>query len=216
MLTVVDDLPVPRRVRYAEHPDGFCDVHGAGERRALVLHGGFWRDVYDLTLMDELCEDLAARGWEAWNAEYRRLGRGTAWPEMAADVRAAAELARAEVAIGHSAGGQLALWLAAEGAVGRAVGQAPISDLAAAVPLSGGVVAELEAPPDASPRARLPLGAAQLLVHGTLDDCVPVQMSRDYAVAAGGEATLVERPGEGHFEHLDPRSGAWADVIAWL
>jgi pimeloyl-ACP methyl ester carboxylesterase len=135
---------------------------------------------------------------------------------MAADVRAAAALARAEVAIGHSAGGHLALWAAAEGLVQRAVGQAPVSDLLAAEPLSAGVVAELSAPPEASPRQRLPLGVPQLLVHGTLDDCVPVAMSRDYVAAAAGEAELRERPGEGHFEHLDPASGAWGDVIAWL
>ena len=135
---------------------------------------------------------------------------------MAADVRAAAEAARADVAIGHSAGGHLALWLAAEGLVARAVGQAPVSDLEAAAPLSDGVAAELGAGPDASPRHRLPLGVPQLIVHGTVDDCVPVQMSRDYAAAAGMEVTYVERQGEGHFEHIDPRSAAWAAVVAWL
>lgn len=207
---------VSRRVRYADHPDGFCDVHGEGGRRALVLHGGFWRERYDLTLMDALCADLAERGWEAWNAEYRRLGSGASWPEMSADVRAAAELAAAEVAIGHSAGGHLALWLAAEGLVERAVGQAPVSDLAAASPLSDRVVSQLNANREASPRHRLPLGRPQLVVHGTLDDCVPVEMSRNYAAAAGVEVTYMERDGEGHFEHLDPRSGAWADVLAWL
>ncbi|MFL5843882.1 MAG: alpha/beta hydrolase family protein [Solirubrobacteraceae bacterium] len=207
---------MPRRVRYADHSDGFCDVYGDGSRRALVLHGGFWRDAYDLTLMDALCEDLAGRGWEAWNVEYRRLGAGARWPEMAADVRAAAALARAEVAIGHSAGGHLALWAAAEGLVERAVGQAPVSDLVAAAGLSGGVVAELEAGEDASPAARLPLGRPQLVVHGTLDDCVPVAMSRNYARAAGVEVTYMEREGEGHFEHIDPRSGAWEAVLAWL
>jgi len=207
---------VPRRLAYADHADGFCEVHGHGESRVLVLHGGFWRDRYDLSLMDGLCADLAARGFEAWNAEYRRLGNGSSWPEMSADVRAAAELAKAEVAIGHSAGGHLALWLAAEGLVQRAVGQAPVSDLQTAGALSSGVVAELGASLDASPRQRLPLGVPQLLVHGTLDDCVPVDMSRGYAAAAPGEVTYVEREGEGHFEHLDPRSGAWQDVIAWL
>lgn len=208
---------MPRRQRYADHPEGFCDVYGEGGRRALVLHGGFWRDRYDLSLMDGLCEDLAARGWEAWNAEYRRLGAGGhRWPAMAADVRAAAELARAEVAIGHSAGGHLALWLGAEGLVERAVGQAPVSDLVAAAGLSGDVVSELAPDERASPLQRLPLGIPQLVVHGTLDDCVPVAMSRDYAAAAGMEVTYMERNGEGHFEHIDPRSGAWADVIAWL
>lgn len=208
---------MPRRVPYADHPDGFCEVHGRGGRRALVLHGGFWRDRYDLTLMDGVCADLAARGWEVFNAEYRRLGAsGARWPEMAADVRAAAALARPEVAIGHSAGGHLALWLAAEGLVARAVGQAPVSDLVAAAGLSGGVVAELGADAGASPRARLPLGVPQLVVHGTLDDCVPVAMSRDYAAAAGVEVTYMERAGEGHFEHIDAESDAWSDVVAWL
>jgi acetyl esterase/lipase len=208
---------VSRRVQYAEHPDGFCEIHGECGRRILVLHGGFWRDRYDLTLMDGLCEDLAARGFEAWNAEYRRLGAsGARWPEMAADVRAAAELARAEVAVGHSAGGHLALWLAAEGLVERAVGQAPVSDLVAAAPLSDGVAAELGAPKEASPRHRLPIGRPQLVLHGTLDDCVPVQMSRDYAATAGVEVTYMEREGEGHFEHIDPASAAWAAVVGWL
>src|SRR3954468_21836258 len=78
-----DDPGVPRRVSYAEHRDGFCEVHGDGERRALLFHGGFWRDRYDLSLMDGLCADLAARGWEAWNVEYRRLGGGAHWPEIA-------------------------------------------------------------------------------------------------------------------------------------
>lgn len=210
---------MPRRVRYAEHPDGFCEVHGASDRRALVVHGGFWRDRYDLTLMDGVCLDLAARGWQAWNVEYRRLGGGTAWAEMSADLRAAAEQAEAHVAIGHSAGGHLALWLAAERLVPAAVGQAPVSDLAAAAPLSGGVVAELGAPADASPRERLPLGARQLIVHGAADPDVPVAMSRGYvdaARAAGDDVTFSERPGEGHFEHIDPGSGAWQDVVAWL
>jgi hypothetical protein len=54
------------------------------------------------------------------------------------------------------------------------------------------------------------------VIHGTLDDCVPVQMSRDYAAAAGVEVTYMERDGEGHFEHIDPRSGAWEDAVAWL
>lgn len=215
-LSLCDDAAVPRRVSYAEHAEGFCDVYAAGPRRALVIHGGFWRDLYDLSLMDGMCEDLAGRGWEAWNVEYRRLGGGARWPEMAADVRAAGELCGAEVAIGHSAGGHLALWLGAERLVARAVGQAPVSDLAAAAPLSSGVVEELGADERASPRNRVPLGIPQLIVHGTLDDWVPVQMSRDYAAAAGEEVALVEREGEGHFEHLDPRSAAWGDVVAWL
>jgi dipeptidyl aminopeptidase/acylaminoacyl peptidase len=65
----------------------------------------------------------------------------------------------------------------------------------------------------------VPIGVRQLLVHGEADERVPVDMSRRYAQAAraaGDEVDLVLRPGEDHFVHLDPASGAWADVLRWL
>jgi acetyl esterase/lipase len=194
---------------------------------AVVLHGGFWRDRYDRRLMDALCSDLAARGWTTWNLEYRRLGSGGGWPATFDDVAAGiARLAgRDAVAIGHSAGGHLALWAAAEGLVRAAVGQAAVTDLREAhrLALSGGVVGDLlgDAPPyaDASPSERLPLGVPQLLVHGEDDAIVPVSMSREYeraARAAGDDVELVALPGVGHFEHLDPASEAWRAVLRWL
>src|SRR4051794_41792623 len=70
--------------------------------------------------MDALCADLAARGWAAWNIEYRRLGNGGGVPFTLDDVGAAidhldqldgVDLSRV-VAIGHSAGGHLAAWAA--------------------------------------------------------------------------------------------------------
>jgi acetyl esterase/lipase len=121
--------------------------------------------------MRPLCLDLAARGWIAWNLEYRRLGRvsGGGWPTTFGDVACAvdhlAELrtdARLDlsrvVAIGHSAGGHLAAWAAArprlpEGAPGAgprvpvtaAVAQAGVLDLRLAyeLRLSKGVVGDL-------------------------------------------------------------------------
>ena len=90
----------------------------------MLIHGGFWRARYDLRLEDQLVADLAGRGWAAWNLEYRRLGwrsRG-GWPATFEDVAAgidllgrldeSLDLARV-IAIGHSAGGHLALWAAA-------------------------------------------------------------------------------------------------------
>lgn len=211
----------------------------AGEpphRVAVVLHGGFWRRRYDRTLMHPLCRDLAALGWAAWNLEYRRLGpfvRG-GWPATFDDVSAGvdhlAELPGLDlstvVAVGHSAGGHLALWAATREAprvsVTHVVGQAAVSDLreAARLGLSGGVAGRLvghrdDRYPLASPAERLPLGVPQLLVHGDEDGIVPVAMSLRYyelATAAGDTVELVVLPGTGHFEHLDPRSEAWAAV----
>ncbi|MDP9386193.1 MAG: alpha/beta hydrolase, partial [Actinomycetota bacterium] len=90
---------------------------GAPPPVAVVIHGGFWKARYDRTLMHAVCADLAARGWAAWNLEYRRLGRlnGGGWPATLDDVAAGIDaLAGIEgldrsrvVAIGHSAGGQL-------------------------------------------------------------------------------------------------------------
>ena len=56
-----------------------------------MIHGGFWRARYGRKLMRDLCQDLAERGWAAWNIEYRRLGRGSGggWPTTFADVAAA-------------------------------------------------------------------------------------------------------------------------------
>jgi len=141
------------------------------------------------------------------------------------------------VTIGHSAGGQLALWAAAARkrrphrvSLAGAVGQAAVSDLerAAQLDLGAGIVEEFcggspeQAPAAyraASPAVQLPFGVPQLLVHGQRDDTVPAAMSAHYADVAragGDDVTLVLRERDGHFEHIDPRSAAWEAVIDWL
>jgi acetyl esterase/lipase len=221
---------------------------------AVLIHGGFWRARYDLRLEDRLVADLAGRGWAVWNLEYRRLGwrsRG-GWPGTLEDVAAGIDhLGRLEdpldlsrvVAIGHSAGGQLALWAAARpglpaGAPGvepsvrlaGAVSQAGVVDIREAARLGlsrhaaesflGGPPGKLPERYDlASPLERLPLNVPQLLVHGEADEVVPIDLARRYArrAAEGGDACeLVELPGMAHDEHLDPDSGAWRTVTRWL
>jgi acetyl esterase/lipase len=196
----------------------------------VLIHGGFWRDRYDLTLMDALCADLAARGWAAWNIEYRRLGNGGGVPQTLDDVSAAIDLL-AEldvdrsrvVTIGHSAGGHLAAWAATREnprvAVTGVVSQAGVLDLRRAeeLNLSDGVARQfLGGQPSelASPIERLPLGVPALLTHGGRDDIVPVEISEAFAQASG--ATLIVEPDEDHFGHLDPGNPLWKAVIGWL
>ena len=240
-------------MRYGEDRDQHAmlvrPAHAEPAPVAVVIHGGFWREPWDRSLMDGLCEDLARAGWAAWNVEYRRLPRG-GWPATFEDVAAAVDaLADAEtehaidlgrvVSIGHSAGGHLALWVAARprlpagtpGAAPRvrvthAVSQAGVADLGEAQRLRLGrsAVRELlgrrwrERLPVASAAELLPLGVPQLLVHGTDDPDVPLPVADRYAAAAraaGDDVRLVVEPG-GHLEHLDPGSTEWAHVRAWL
>jgi hypothetical protein len=49
------------------------------------------------------------------------------------------------------------------------------------------------------------------LVHGTADDRVPVSMSQTYKAER-----LIEIPGAGHFDLIDPGSPAWPRVQAAL
>jgi acetyl esterase/lipase len=142
--------------------------------------------------------------------------------------------------VGHSAGGHLALWVAgrnrAQSAqsprvrVQAAVGLAPLADLARAyeIKVGGEVVRELlggtpsqypERYQAASPIAMLPLGVRQLVLHGTADDVVPIDLSRRYsqaAHAAGDTVELIELSGTGHMEYLDPSSQAHATLCGWL
>ena len=68
---------------YGPHPSQvgelFLPMNEGPHPVAVVLHGGYWRSRYDRSLMTELCLDLAAHGWAAWNPEYRRVGSGGGW-----------------------------------------------------------------------------------------------------------------------------------------
>jgi acetyl esterase/lipase len=212
------------RHSYGEHASQFCELHPGGEDVAVLVHGGFWRARYGLDLERELAADLVARGWTVWNIEYRRLGDGGGWPQTGADVVAAIEALPVEaariVAIGHSAGGHLATWASAHTRLDGVVSQAGALDLYelqrrgtsdnVVRQLLGGTPDEVPEQYEAAtprPPARMPL----LLVHGTLDEDVPVEISRTF-----GAGELVEIEDEAHMEHLDPGSRCWRAVIEWL
>lgn len=232
--------PAPA-VRYGGHPDQLAVLHlPAGEPpfpAVALFHGGFWRDRWERTLMTPLAHDLAARGLAAWNVEYRRTGQeGGGWPDTLTDVAAALERLAAVpevdatriVAAGHSAGGQLALWAAAQPAslpLAGVVALAALCDLERARELDAEAVeAFLGGSPEAvperyaesSPRSLLPLGVPQVLVHGALDEIVPATLSAEYAEAAraaGDEVELLLIPGADHFDLIDPAHEAWRAAV---
>jgi acetyl esterase/lipase len=241
---LLDLLGRPERHRYGDHRSQRADLYlpdGPGPHPvAVVLHGGYWRAKYSKRLMKAVCADLARRGVAAWNVEYRRLGRGQGggWPATFDDVAAAIDHLAAladdrldlgsVTAVGHSAGGHLALWSASleepRVPVRRVVAQAAVCNLAVvgepAWELLGGTPEEVpERYAAADPMQLVPLGVPTLLVHGAEDETVPVIRSREYAeaaAAAGDDVELIEPSPGGHRVHIDPRSGAWRSAADWV
>ncbi|GAC1462455.1 MAG: alpha/beta hydrolase [Ktedonobacteraceae bacterium] len=218
----------------------------------LLIHGGFWRAAYGLALMRPLARDLVQHGITAWNIEYRRVGNNNGgWPETMLDVALATDYIRTlasqyaideerVVTVGHSAGGHLALWVAARHRItaGELLAQNPMKitgvvslagcadlEYVAQLGLGRDAVVELlggepQTVPEryaaASPAALLPIGVPQVLIHGTRDNNVPFDVSQFYtrkALDAGDDVTLIELPGADHFVVIDATSESWAITL---
>ena len=260
MLLTVDDylrlpvVPAACRLAYGPAPDQYGDLYlpaSPGPHPVvIVLHGGCWRASSGLAPLGGLCTAFTQEGLAVWNLEYRRLGNGGGWPHTFTDVaRGAAflqsiavqhplDIARV-VAVGHSAGGHLALWLAgrhhlpansplsvAEAVrVHGVVSLAGIPDLTEGVrrqicrgachELVGGLPDEVpERYQHASPRALLPLGIPQWHLVGVDDPLVPADYIQQYIAVARqhNEVHLDLVPDAGHFELVVPTTAAWPAV----
>ncbi len=231
ILTDPPPPPADSRVVYGPEPLQFGDLRapsGAGPfPLAVVLHGGYWQATHNLIHTGHLCGALAEAGIATWNLEYRCVGvPGGEWPGPRDDLqRALAHLMQLPfehdgrtVLVGHSAGGQLALW-AGKHARLPVVALAPVSDVRDAAERRGpeSAPARFMAPEhygDGSPLELLPLGVPQIVIHGTADEDVPYEMSVRYVDDAGGEAELVTLEGVGHFELIDPQAAAFQETLA--
>lgn len=243
-----------QRVAYGQNEFQFGDLRlpkGEGRRPvAIIIHGGCWLSEYGLSYMGHLSGALAEAGVATWSVEYRRVGnQGGGWPGTFEDVARAADHLRTiaktypldidqVVAVGHSAGGHLALWLAARKLLPKdspvyspdplplrgVVSLAGITDLrrsgtacdANVTQLMGGSSKDKAAIySQASPIELLPLGIPSAIVQGSIDSIIPLAMAEDYADAAkkkGDSAKLVVIEKAGHFEVVDPKSFAWEAV----
>jgi len=220
----------------------------------VVVHGGCWLSDYNREYMSHLSAALTEAGYATWNLEFRRIGDiGGGWPGTFLDVAKGTDFIKQlakdypidkkkVVVIGHSAGGHLALWLAARENLSRksflyekrpleltgVVSLAGITDLEkyameegscnAAVPkLMGGMPADV---PDryaqASPARLLPVRVPQILIQGELDPIVPVEQATRYVARSEKKskaATLMMLPNAGHFDLVVPQSPAFEKVL---
>ncbi len=246
----------PVRLLYGGEKDNFGDLYlpGNGEDSlpvVVMVHGGGWQSRHDLSYFAPLSQAVATRGIAVWNIEYRRSADD--FRTTLADVDKAMnalkttaqevsggrlDLDRVHIA-GHSAGGQLAAWLAgrhpetvtATGPRPRvrlrsATIMAGVFDMARAATIGGDkfVPAFLGGMPHqvpdryrlASPIDRLPTGLEVTAIHGDADTTVSVNQSKAYveaARAAGDLAELRILPGLGHSDFVKRDSVAWSTTL---
>ena len=249
-LTKMPLPPAGERIKYGDLGQQFGELRvpqGAGPFPVIVLvHGGCWQASFDYVYITRLAAWLTERGVATWTIEYRRLGDdGGGWPGTFRDVAAATDALR-EIAkrspldlqrvysAGHSAGGQLALWLASRATLPKeselfvadpirirgVMGLAAITDLAqyrigpekschsSVEPLLGGDPDKVgDRYAQTSPIQRLPLRVRQIFVQGERDpivDAKSVARYVDAAKSAGDKVILLPLPGLGHFETSVP------------
>lgn len=194
--------------------------HSSGTRRVALIHGGFWKPQYDREHLRPMAISLCDNGFDVALIEYRRPQAGR-WSAISADIRdalASLEQGIPTVVVGHSAGGQLAVWALHQevGASLRgAVSLAGCLDLQAAYDQrlgSGAVEALFGGPPlsDADPMQLAPPPAPVTLIHGRGDEDIPVQISRRYAAATG--SPLHEFDGD-HWPLVTPGAEAFEVTV---
>jgi dipeptidyl aminopeptidase/acylaminoacyl peptidase len=192
--------------------------------------------MYDRRLMWAVSQDMTRRGFAAWNVEFRRVGWvGTGgWPNTCEDVTEAVEhlqhfdgldLKRV-VAVGHSAGGHLAAWLAATNGnrkvrLRAACAQAGVVDFLTADTdqrCSQNIRRFLGGDPQDFPQAdpaRMDIKIPVLCVHGRDDAIVPLRVSEAF-VNVQPLAELQAFLGEDHMGHIHPENRMWQAAAEWL
>jgi alpha-beta hydrolase superfamily lysophospholipase len=223
----------PVHGRYGDHPHQVYDAWPAenpGAPLVILLHGGYWR--YDRMHLTPFAAYLSRQGFDVLLPGFRRSGGAGGYPETFDDVARIVDTlpaGRPYVLSGHCSGGHLALWCAARGLLPEdspwhtrdlptsVLALAPITDLAATRrdDLSNGAALQLLGGEETFAR-RLPLvdpltllrgvgttGVPTVLLHGAVDEEVPLTQFTDYAAVHDDLRTVV-LPGTGHYTLIEP------------
>jgi acetyl esterase/lipase len=204
----------------------------------VFIHGGCWLNKYGVDHVAAVSRALANEGYAAWSPEYRRVGdKGGGWPGTFEDILGSVKFLH-EIAskyglrldrvivMGHSAGGHLALWLAAQKDRGLpihgVISLAGIADLmayellanecASSLPnlLGGTSIEQRERWAAVDPIRLLPIGVPTVFIHGDLDRIVPLSQSE----GMGSKLHVVR--GGGHFDMVSPHSDAFKIICEAL
>lgn len=235
-----------------QHVDLWLPKKAGAHPVVLMVHGGCWQtEVAKADIMNWIADDLRKRGIAVWNIEYRGVDRPDGgYPGTFLDVAHAADLLEKDarqyrlradriVVVGHSAGGHLALWLAARGGLPKnsmLASPHPVK-LAAAISLGGlPDLRAASAPPgntcDSEPVAKL-VGTSSAsrpdiyadtspavlpdpsirvtLVNATLDRIAPPAFATAYAAKRRAHRVIIA--GEGHVELITPGTKSWTATV---
>lgn len=246
MAFVLDPVAAPpdETVAYGTGPDQVYDVRRPTDRTSggstrdvtvIIVHGGFWRPGTDRAHAGPQAAALAKAGLPVVVIEYRRAALG-GWTDMQADMLAAYDAICARddlpttiVLVGHSAGGHLVTWLAAQ-----PVSSAATTEVAGVISLAGCVdlhrVHELDlgggaaralmgSSPQGDPQAWASADPARLsaptapvvTIHGDRDEIVPQEISQNYCEALPATRSIM-LSGVDHFDLIDPQTAAFRIV----
>ncbi|WP_328912396.1 MULTISPECIES: alpha/beta hydrolase family protein [unclassified Streptomyces] len=238
----------PAHGRYGDHPHQVYDSWPAedpGAPLVLLLHGGYWR--YDRMHLTPFASWLAKQGFSVLLPGFRRSGGAGGYPETFDDIARIVDTlpaGRPYVLAGHCSGGHLALWCAARALLPTdspwhttslptaVLALAPLTDLDAtrrdrlsddaALQLLGGPALFEERMPYVDPLTLLKgqgrTGVRTVLLHGAVDEEVPLSQFADYA-AVDDDLDTVVLPGIGHYTLIEPDAPgaiAVADVMRRL
>lgn len=245
-------VPPDHRLSYGKHSEQFGELYLPKENgphpTIILIHGGCWQAQYSLSTLAQLSKALTKLGYAVWNVEFRRLGNGGGFPTTFEDIALSADFLNTMAekytldlssltAMGHSAGGHLALWLAGRHhlprnsalfsdsaiTIQRVISLAGIPDLVAGVEqnicrgacqdLVGGLPNEVpEQYQQASPHYLLPLNIPHWHLVGALDPLVPASYIEPFIQKAKLQDNNVNFkviPNIGHFEMVMPDTTSW-------
>ena len=214
-------------IKYGDESDQVLEFYGqtTSDKPTLVLiHGGYWRNLFDREHMRPLAVALAKAGFNVVLPEFRRVAGD---PETTLrDLAFALSTLEDQklILIGYSSGGHLALLLADKyPSIKKVIGLAPVVDLIESQRLELGRGAVLEwlgkdaaLRPELDPMVRPPIKAEAIFIHGNLDERVPLHLTQKYVdeMKGQGKAIALEiLPGTSHFEMMNIPSSTFDAVL---
>jgi pimeloyl-ACP methyl ester carboxylesterase len=204
-------------IKYGDDPDQILEFYGDANSSAttlLLIHGGYWRALFDREHMRPLAVALTKEGYNVVLPEFRRIAGDpdTTLRDLGFAISTLED--QRLIVIGYSSGGHLALLLADKfPTIKKVIGLAPVTDMveSQARELGRGAVREwlgrdAHERPELDPMVRAPIAAQTAFIHGALDERVPLELSEKYVAvmkAYGKKVSLEILPETSHFQMME-------------